>query len=162
MTTISDASEDTSKSRTSPSSPFVSGGLGVLTSVKSACDGEWAMRREETDAFEYELALLVLLRRDEGLVLISQAARQSLIDTSSRLSFARPSNCRPPPLHRSSLTHILPPQRAAAALAADVAHRVHARGHVPVLGVAAGDVDDLVEEIGAARLAIELLRSARV
>ena len=151
MTTISDASEDTSKSRTSPSSPFVSGGLGVLTSVKSACDGEWAMRREETDAFEYELALLVLLRLLGRMVLRDQCILEAFV-----------------------WTYILPAERGLAFAACDVAHDVLARRHRPLDRWPLGDVDPALvsphtfradahnaEEVRSTVLTIELLRRVR-
>lgn len=51
---------------------------------------------------------------------------------------------------------VFPAHRLVAALAHDVAHDVPACRHVALCGVAGGDVDDRVEEVGFAVLAAEV------
>lgn len=56
---------------------------------------------------------------------------------------------------------VLPAHRLLALLAADVAHDVSARGHVALDGIRQDDVDDVVEQVGLAVLASEVLRLSR-
>ena len=55
---------------------------------------------------------------------------------------------------------VFPAHRLLALGAVDVADNVAAGGHVALVGVGLGDVDDVVEEIGLAMLAAEVLAAA--
>jgi hypothetical protein len=55
---------------------------------------------------------------------------------------------------------ILPPHRLIALSARDIPHDVSARRHIPLGGFACGYVDDVVEQVGFAVLAAEVLAAS--